>query len=295
MLKKVISILMVGALMLPLMTVNTHAATYSDLTKIERELEYTIERINQVEEKLVKTDKKISTVKENKQELEKNYKKEKKQIEQDIDKMCNQESNPNEPTHSLIGTSYSVIANSQDIIEMHKEKETVIEDYKEDMVNTTKNEESLETKQDNLDDELSELKKKKTELKNDIREMQIDLYGRAFVDMNSDKEAQAILRAAYSQLGVPYVWGGTTPFGGLDCSGLTQYCHREAGISIGRTTDVQSYYGRSVSNPMPGDIVCYSGHVGIYIGNGQMIHAPKPGQNVKIADIYGNPWFVRYW
>ena len=107
--------------------------------------------------------------------------------------------------------------------------------------------------------------------------------------------ANAIVNAAYSQLGVPYVWGGTSPGSGLDCSGLTQYCHRVAGISIPRTSGPQGAGGKAVSNPLPGDIVCYSGHVGIYIGGGQMIHAPQPGDVVRIANVYGSPWYRRYW
>lgn len=107
--------------------------------------------------------------------------------------------------------------------------------------------------------------------------------------------AQAIVNAAYSQLGTPYVWGGTSPNRGLDCSGLTQYCHRVAGISIARTSGAQGGGGKAVSNPQPGDIVCYSGHVGIYIGNGQMIHAPQPGDVVKVQKVYGSPWYRRYW
>lgn len=107
--------------------------------------------------------------------------------------------------------------------------------------------------------------------------------------------AQAIINAAYSQLGTPYVWGGTRPNAGLDCSGLTQYCHRVAGISIPRTSGPQGAGGRAVSNPQPGDIVCYSGHVGIYIGSGKMIHAPQPGDVVRIQSVYGRPWYRRYW
>lgn len=107
--------------------------------------------------------------------------------------------------------------------------------------------------------------------------------------------AQVIVNAAYSQLGTPYVWGGTSPGVGLDCSGLTQYCHRVAGISIPRVSGDQGAGGKAVSSPLPGDIVCYSGHVGIYIGNGQMIHAPEPGDVVKIQSVYGNPWYRRYW
>lgn len=107
--------------------------------------------------------------------------------------------------------------------------------------------------------------------------------------------AQAIVNAAYSQLGVPYVWGGTRPGVGLDCSGLTQYAHRVAGISIPRTSGPQGAGGQYVTNPQPGDIVCYYGHVGIYIGGGQMIHAPQPGDVVRVANVYGNPWYRRYW
>ena len=107
--------------------------------------------------------------------------------------------------------------------------------------------------------------------------------------------AQAIINAAYSQLGVPYVYGGSTAGVALDCSGLVQYCHAVAGISLPRTSQAQGGCGVAVSSPQPGDIVCYGTHVGIYIGNGQMIHAPKPGDVVKIASVYGSPWYRRCW
>lgn len=107
--------------------------------------------------------------------------------------------------------------------------------------------------------------------------------------------AQTIINAAYSQLGVPYVSGGNGNNGGWDCSGLVQYCHRAAGISLPRTSQAQGGCGIAVSNPQPGDIVCYGSHVGIYIGGGQMIHAPKPGDRVKVAAVYGSPWYRRCW
>lgn len=107
--------------------------------------------------------------------------------------------------------------------------------------------------------------------------------------------AQTIINAAYGQLGVPYVYGGSTPGSGLDCSGLVQYCHRVAGISLPRTSQAQGGCGIAVSDPQPGDIVCYGSHVGIYLGGGQMIHAPKPGDVVKVAAVYGSPWYRRCW
>jgi len=107
--------------------------------------------------------------------------------------------------------------------------------------------------------------------------------------------AHKIVSAAYTQLGVNYVWGGTTPYVGLDCSGLTQYAHKQAGITIGRTSAVQGAGGKAVTTPQAGDLVCYAGHVGIYIGNGEMIHAPYTGTVVKVQSVYGSPWYRRYW
>ena len=107
--------------------------------------------------------------------------------------------------------------------------------------------------------------------------------------------AQTIVNAAYSQLGVPYVYGGTTAGVGFDCSGLVQYCHAVSGISLPRTSQAQGGCGIAVSDPQPGDLVCYGSHIGIYIGNGQMIHAPHTGDVVKIASVYGSPWYRRCW
>lgn len=114
------------------------------------------------------------------------------------------------------------------------------------------------------------------------------------VSSGNTSAAQTIVNAAYGQIGVPYVYGGTGN-GGWDCSGLVQYCHSAAGIGLPRTSQSQGGCGIAVSNPQPGDIVCYGTHVGIYIGGGQMIHAPKPGDVVKVAAVYGSPWYRRCW
>lgn len=100
---------------------------------------------------------------------------------------------------------------------------------------------------------------------------------------------QAIIDYAYSQLGVDYVWGGTTSGVGLDCSGLTQNAYRAAGISIPRVTYDQINSGPHIpiSDVQPGDLVFWNntGHVGLSIGNGQVIHAPQTGDVVKIDSI----------
>ena len=102
-----------------------------------------------------------------------------------------------------------------------------------------------------------------------------------------------IVNAAYSQIGVPYVWGGSTPGVGLDCSGLVQYCYRQAGISIPRTSGDILAAGTIVSNPQPGDICWTPGHVAIYIGGGQMIEAQQTGVPVKVSSVRVT-YYVRY-
>ncbi|MCD9873418.1 C40 family peptidase [Streptomyces guryensis] len=106
--------------------------------------------------------------------------------------------------------------------------------------------------------------------------------------------AAAALSYAYSKLGSPYVWGATGP-DAFDCSGLVQAAYRSAGISLPRTTYAQIDAGRRVSRSelAPGDLVFfYSGisHVGIYVGNGMMIHAPNPSAPVRIAPIDEMPF-----
>ncbi|WP_326817618.1 NlpC/P60 family protein [Streptomyces sp. NBC_01762] len=99
---------------------------------------------------------------------------------------------------------------------------------------------------------------------------------------------------AYGALGRPYVWGATGPTS-FDCSGLTQAAWRSAGVSLPRTTYTQINAGQRISRSelAPGDLVFfYSGvsHVGLYIGDGRMIHAPHPGAPVRIAPIDEMPF-----
>ena len=109
----------------------------------------------------------------------------------------------------------------------------------------------------------------------------------------------AIVKKAYEYLGTPYRSGGASP-GGFDCSGFTSYVFGQFGIGLSRASGAQAYGGANVgslSNAMPGDIICYPGHVGIYIGNGQIIHASVPGDYVKIAsaNIMTITSIRRYW
>lgn len=94
-----------------------------------------------------------------------------------------------------------------------------------------------------------------------------------------------VLEAAMSQLGVPYVWGGTTPNVGLDCSGLTQWCYAQVGVSIPRNSEDQAAAGRKVplSEAKPGDILWRPGHVALYVGGDEYIHEPQTGDVCRKA------------
>ena len=111
---------------------------------------------------------------------------------------------------------------------------------------------------------------------------------------------QDIVNYAEKFLGVPYVYGGTSP-SGFDCSGLVYYCYRHFGYSVNRTAAGLSYNGTSVSALRPGDVLLftsvdgsYIGHCGIYIGGNQFIHAPHTGDVVKISNLSDSYYTSHY-
>lgn len=210
-----------------------------------------------------------------------------------------------------------VIFGAKSIGEMLRQAENVqiIHDYDrkqlEEYVETKRKIEDLKTSLESdmatIEKSQTTFEKKKTELnkliankKNDIAKYNLKIQqasGNSYTPPAGAGGGSDIVRAAYKYLNVPYKWGGTSSKG-VDCSGLTQLAHKAVGISLPRTSSAQGRGGKAVKNmasALPGDLVCYSGHVGIYIGNGQMIHAPHTGDVVRVAKVYGSPWFRRYW
>lgn len=107
-----------------------------------------------------------------------------------------------------------------------------------------------------------------------------------------------VVAIAMRYLGVPYKWGGASPATGFDCSGLTMYVFAQIGVSLPHYAAAQYGLGRPVSKSelQPGDLVFFRGlgHMGMYIGGGNFIHAPRTGDVVKISSIY-EPYRVRNW
>lgn len=117
------------------------------------------------------------------------------------------------------------------------------------------------------------------------------------------KGNDSLVNFAKRFIGTPYVWGGGSP-SGFDCSGFTQYVMKEFGINLPRVSYQQGAGGKPVGNGelRAGDLVFWDNssrnagadHVGIYIGGGKYIHAPQPGESVKISSLGGNYWARRY-
>ncbi|MFC6288136.1 transglycosylase SLT domain-containing protein [Nocardioides sp. GCM10027113] len=113
-----------------------------------------------------------------------------------------------------------------------------------------------------------------------------------------------VVAEARKYLGLPYVWGGTDPQRGMDCSGLVQVVYGNLGIDLPRVSYQQAQQGTpvaSLAEAKPGDLVAWDNssrnngadHIGIYIGNGQMIEAPRPGTTIRVTTITDPPDYIR--
>ncbi|KAA2245945.1 NlpC/P60 family protein [Solihabitans fulvus] len=151
----------------------------------------------------------------------------------------------------------------------------------------------------------------------DAREVVGAVQGVTCTGGHTNPKAQAVVQAALSQLGVPYAWGGGTAAGpspgsgvdagkvGFDCSGLAVYAYAQIGVTLPHnTTAIWSAFQPAVTSPadvLPGDLILLSDngqptgdihHLGIYVGNGQVVQAPESGDVVKITN---NVWHSPYW
>jgi cell wall-associated NlpC family hydrolase len=126
----------------------------------------------------------------------------------------------------------------------------------------------------------------------------------AQTDAPSESRIKTMLKRALGLLGTPYRWGGTSPEGGFDCSGLVGYVFRNSlGIELPRISRDMANVGERVRDRnalVEGDLVFFSrrgnhvDHVGIYIGNGQFVHAPRTGKDVEVSNLTAGYWSKKF-
>ena len=295
------------------------AAAEEKIEKLESEMTGVMANINETERELVKVGQQIIEAEE---DLEKAEKREKKQYEAMKSRIVAMYENGNSSMLVTIleaGSVAEMLQQAENVQAIHAYDRKQLQEYVE-----TK--EEIESLKVSLEDDMEVLQKKQKRLSEDKKELdgmiadlesQVDDFDTriqraataAATNTNSNNTSNeqyvppvgtgggaAIVAEAYKYLGVPYVWGGAS-MSGVDCSGLVMLAHRAIGVSLSHYSGSIGSGGRSVSRAeaLPGDVVCYSGHVGIYLGNNQMIHAPQTGDVVKVVTVYGSPWFRRYW
>lgn len=275
--------------------------TQADVDKAFDKAEAANERLNELNSDAEDLDQRIDEVSGEITKIRKIYTVQRNELGADI--VQQQMEQPLGPTVSLLGSQdpEQFLDGLSAIDALNTTRADALESFTKTRVELEKREKQLSEQQDELDAKLAKAKKTKAELTASYTKAKSDFALLSLAEQNamSDSDVSAVENAgsgaakkaiafAMNQLGDPYVYGGTGP-NGWDCSGLVMKAYAAAGVSLPRVVGPQIAAGRrvSASELKPGDLVAYASmaHIGIYLGGGKVIHAPRPGKSVEITSL----------
>lgn len=290
--------------------------TEEKIESLEKQMTSVMKKINETEQELVKVGQEIIKATEDLEEAEET---EKQQYEAMKRRIVAMYENGNSSMITMIleaGSVADMLQQAENVRAIHEYDRNQLEEYvktkekiadlkvtlEEDKAAIEKKQATYQKDKDKLDNTIAKLEKEVDDLNDRIQRAASTVSrpssgsGSNYVPPVGTGGGAAVVAEAYKYLGVPYVWGGASG-SGVDCSGLVLLAHRAIGVNLSHFSGSQGSGGRTVSaaEAQPGDVVCYVGHVGIYVGNGKMIHAPQTGDVVRVVNVYGNPWYRRYW
>ncbi|WP_433325616.1 NlpC/P60 family protein [Spirillospora sp. CA-294931] len=279
------------------------------LIKLNEQVEDLVEKYNDLGEKLKVARKKLDAAKKSNREELKTFEERRRKIAE-MAATAYKNGDNSDVTGFVAGDPQAVLDQAAVFSHLSRNRSSEISQFLDAAQRLRREQAQAQSAFDEVNNKAKDLKKQKAEVEQSIKKQKklLEAAGEKPSSSNSggggnytgpaSGNARTALNFAYAQLGKPYIYGGTGP-SGFDCSGLTMKAWGAAGVGITRTTNSQYAATKRIDKSalQPGDLVFFRslGHVGLYVGGGQMIHAPRTGKNVEVVSITSGYYLSNYY